>query len=246
VTVVDADTLRGRSALVTGAGRGIGHAVACALARAGATVALTARTAAQLEETAGQIRRDGGTAHTIVADLTDDGALLAMTERVQELLGGLDVLVQNAGGGPPHDDFERSPVAVWDATLRLNLRMPMLLTHRLLPALRRGTEPAIVFVASIAGMAGAAGAAAYSAAKFGIRGFAQSLFEEIRETGIRVAVVSPGFVDTALVPGNRRIDRARMLRPEDVADAVLFAIRTASTAACAEIVLRPQRSPFVR
>jgi 3-oxoacyl-[acyl-carrier protein] reductase len=246
VTIVNADSLRGRTALVTGAGRGIGRAVACAIAKAGATVVLTARTAAQLEETADRIRSDGGTAHTIVADLTDDGALLAMTERTEALLGRLDILVQNAGAGPPHGDFERSPIAVWDATLRLNLRMPMLLTHRLLPPLRRGTEPAIVFVASIAGMAGAAGAAAYSAAKFGVRGFAQSLFEEIRETGIRVAVISPGFVDTALVPPNRRIDRARMLRPEDVADAVLFAIRTASTAACAEIVLRPRHSPYVR
>jgi len=246
VTIVSADSLRGRTALVTGAGRGIGRAVASALAREGVTVALTARTEAQLQETAGRIRRDGGTAHTITADLTDDGDLLAMTERAETLLGGLDILVQNAGGGPPHGDFERSPIAVWDATLRLNLRMPMLLTHRLLPALRRGTEPAIVFVASIAGMAGAGGAAAYSAAKFGVRGFAQSLFDEIRETGIRVAVISPGFVDTTLVPPNRRIDRAKMLRPEDVADAVLFAIRTASTAACAEIVLRPQHSPYAR
>ena len=95
-------------------------------------------------------------------------------------------------------------------------------------------------------MSGSAGAAAYCAAKFGVRGFAQSLFEEVRELGIRVAVISPGFVDTALIPPNRRIDRARMLRPDDVADAVLFVLRTSSTAACAEIVLRPQRSPYVR
>jgi len=244
--VAGSGSLQGRSALVTGAGRGIGRAVACALADAGATVALAARTDAQLQEAAADIRQRGGTVHTLVADLTDDAALLTMTERARDLLGGLDILVHNAGAAPPHGDFARAPVAVWDETLRLNLRMPMLLTHRLLATLRQGTEPAIVFIASIAGIAGSGGAAAYSAAKFGIRGFAQSLFEEIRETGIRVAVVSPGFVDTALIPPNRRVDRARMLRPEDVADAGLFAIRTASTAACAEIVLRPQRSPYVR
>ena len=157
-----------------------------------------------------------------------------------------DIVVHNAGGAPPHGDFARAPVTTIDATLRLNLRAPMLLTHHLLPELRRAREPAIVFIASIAGMSGSAGAAAYSAAKFGIRGFAQSLFEEVRELGIRVSVISPGFVDTTLIPANRRVDRARMLRPDDVADAVLFALRTTSTAACAEIVLRPRRSPYVR
>jgi 3-oxoacyl-[acyl-carrier protein] reductase len=241
-----AGPLQGRTALVTGAGRGIGRAITIALASAGATVALTARTERELTTVAAEVSRSGGQAYPIVADLSDDAALLLLVERARAVLRGVDVLVHNAGAAPPHGDFERSQVTVWDETLRLNLRTPMLLTHHLLPVLRRGTDPAIVFIASIAGMAGSAGAAAYSAAKFGIRGFAQSLFEEVRESGIRVAIISPGFVDTALIPANRRIDRTRMLRPDDVAAAVLFAIRTASTAACAEIVLRPQRSPYVR
>ncbi len=238
--------LHARTALVTGGGRGIGRAIALALTRAGATVAITARTGRQLDTVVDEITRAGGAAHALVADLTDDDAVVGLVDRVRAALGGLDILVHNAGGAPPHADFARASIASVDTTLRLNLRAPMLLTHHLLPELRRRPEPAIVFIASITGMSGSAGAAAYSAAKFGIRGFAQSLFEEVRELGIRVAVVSPGFVDTALVPPNRRIDRARMLRPDDVADAVLFALRTASTATCAEIVLRPQRSPYVR
>ena len=235
-----------RTALVTGGGRGIGRAIALALARAGATVAVTARNGRELDSVVDEITRGGGAAHALVADLTDDDAIVALVDRVRAALGGLDILVHNAGGAPPHGDFARTPIASVDATLRLNLRAPMLLTHRLLPELRRRREAAIVFIASIAGMSGSAGAVTYSAAKFGIRGFAQSLFEEVREHGIRVAVISPGFVDTALVPPNRRIDRTRMLRPDDVAAAVLFALRTSSTAACAEIVLRPQRSPYVR
>jgi len=238
--------LHARTALVTGGGRGIGRAIALALARAGATIAVTARTGHELDAVVGEITRAGGSAHALAADLTDDDAVAGLVDRVRAALGGLDILVHNAGGAPPHGDFARAPIASVDATLRLNLRAPMLLTHRLLPELRRRREPAIVFIASIAGMSGSAGAAAYCAAKFGVRGFAQSLFEEVRELGIRVAVVSPGFVDTALIPPNRRIDRARMLRPDDVADAVLFALRTSSTAACAEIVLRPQRSPYAR
>ncbi len=239
-------SLRQRTALVTGAGRGIGRAIALALADAGVTVALAARTQSELARVADEVRRAGGEAHAIAADLTDDTALLSLVARVRETLGTLDVLVNNAGGAPSHGDFERARLAVWDETVRLNLRSPMLLTQQVLPLLRCGTEPAIVFIASVAGMSGSAGAAAYSAAKFGIRGFAQSLFEEVRESGIRVAVISPGFVDTAMIPPNRKVDRARMLRPDDVAAAVVFALRTASTAACAEIVLRPQRSPYVR
>lgn len=238
--------LHARTALVTGAGRGIGRAIAIALAGAGATVALTARSRDQLDAVAAEISARGGRATTIPADLTDDDALVDLAARVRAALGGLDVVVHNAGGAPPHGDFERARLAVWDRTLRLNLRAPMLLTQHLLPDLRRGTEPALVFIASIAGMSGSAGAAAYSAAKFGVRGFAQSLFEEVREHGIRVSVISPGFVDTALVPPNRKIDRTRMLQPDDVAAAVLFTLRTSSTAAVAEIVLRPRRSPYVR
>jgi NAD(P)-dependent dehydrogenase (short-subunit alcohol dehydrogenase family) len=238
--------LQARTALVTGGGRGIGRAIALTLARAGATVAVSARTERELDDVVAEVTRAGGRAHAIVADLTADSAIATLAARTRSVLGRLDHLVHNAGGAPPHGDFAREAVASLDTTLRLNLRAPMLLTHHLLPDLSRGMDPAIVFIASIAGMTGSAGAAAYSAAKFGIRGFAQSLFEEVRELGIRVSVINPGFVDTALIPPNRKVDRSRMLRPEDVAAAVLFALRSAPTAACAEIVLRPQRSPYVR
>jgi 3-oxoacyl-[acyl-carrier protein] reductase len=243
--VVSGDTpLHARAALVTGAGRGIGRSIALTLATAGATVGLAARTVAELDAVAGEITERGGHAHVLPTDLTDDSAVVALAERARDALGRIDILVHNAGGAPPHGAFERSRLGDWDRTLRVNLRAPMLLTQQLLADLRQGTEPAIVFIASIAGMTGSAGAAAYCAAKFGVRGFAQALFEEVREDAIRVSVISPGFVDTALIPPNRKIRRQRMLRPDDVAAAVLFAVRTASTADCAEIVLRPQRSPY--
>ena len=244
VLVVDTP-LHARTALVTGAGRGIGRSIALTLAAAGATVGLVARTRTELDTVADEIAARGGRAHVFSGDLNDDAAVGVLAEAARSALGGIDVLVHNAGGAPPHGAFERSRIADWDRTLRVNLRAPMLLTQALLADLRRGTDPAIVFIASVAGMTGSAGAAAYCAAKFGVRGFAQALFEEVREDGIRVAVISPGFVDTALIPPNRKIRRERMLRPDDVAAAVLFAVRTASTATCAEIVLRPQRSPYV-
>jgi NAD(P)-dependent dehydrogenase (short-subunit alcohol dehydrogenase family) len=235
-----------RTALVTGSSRGIGGAIALALARAGAEVALTARDEAGLGAVAATIMGAGGRAHVLPADLLDDAAVLELAERARAVLGHVDVVVHNAGGGPPHADFARTPRAGWDTVLRLNLRAPMLLTQMLLPDVLKSAAGALIFISSIAGTMGSAGAAAYSAAKFGIRGFAQSVFEEVREHGVRVAVICPGFVDTAMIPPNRKVDRARMLRPEDVADAVIFALSSSSTAAVAEITLRPQRSPYRR
>jgi 3-oxoacyl-[acyl-carrier protein] reductase len=237
--------LAARTALVTGAGRGIGRAIALALARTGARVALTARTRAQLDTVAAEIARHGGHAHVLPADLTDSDAVTALAEEARAL-GRLDILVHNAGAAPPHGPFARAERASWEKTLRINLHAPMLLTQCLLPDLLRSPDAALVFVASIAGTMGSPGAAAYSAAKFGIRGFAQSLFEEVREHGLRVSVICPGFVDTAFIPQSRKVDRSLMLRPDDVAEAVLFAACSPPTAACAEIILRPQRSPYRR
>jgi short-subunit dehydrogenase len=96
----------------------------------------------------------------------------------------------------------------------------------------------------LAGLAGKAGEAAYTAAKFGVRGFSQSLFEEVREYGIKVSTICPGYVDTALIPPNRRVNRSKMLSPEDVAEAV-YGVAVSSPRSCPfEIILHPQQDPF--
>jgi short-subunit dehydrogenase len=105
-------------------------------------------------------------------------------------------------------------------------------------------EGAIINIGSVSGKNGEANAAAYAASKFGLIGFTQSLYEEVRESGIKVAVILPGFVDTPLIPETKQLDRRKMIRPEDVAESVRFVL-SASDACCpVEITLRPQRTPY--
>ena len=103
---------------------------------------------------------------------------------------------------------------------------------------------AIINIASLAGLTGKGGEAAYAAAKFGVRGFAQSLFEEVREFGIKVCTVCPGYVDTSLIPPNRRIDRHKMISPDDVAEAVYSVVVSSPRTCPTEIILQPQYDPM--
>jgi short-subunit dehydrogenase len=104
-------------------------------------------------------------------------------------------------------------------------------------------EGAVINIGSISGKTGEANGAAYSASKFGLIGFTQSLYEEVREYGIKVAVILPGFVDTPLIPPNRQLDRSKMIQPADVAQTVRYILASAPTCCPVEITLRPQKNP---
>ncbi|MCS6924452.1 MAG: SDR family oxidoreductase [Candidatus Binatia bacterium] len=239
-----AEPLADRVALVTGASRGIGQAIALRLARAGATLVLAARTASALAQVEEAIRRAGTEALTIPTDLTNDQQVEQLIRTTLARFGRIDMLVNNAGGGPPRTPIVKARLADWEWTLRLNLWAPMVLTKLVLPSMIARRCGTIVNLCSLAGLTGKAGEAAYAAAKFALRGFSQSLFEEVREHGIKVAVICPGYVDTPLIPPNRRVDRNKMLHPDDVAEAV-YHIAIASPRCCPlEVVLHPQHDPF--
>ncbi|HEV8713428.1 MAG TPA: SDR family oxidoreductase [Candidatus Binatia bacterium] len=236
--------LAGRVALITGASRGIGRAIALRLAQAGATTVLAARTEAALATVAETIRVLGGEALVVPADVTDEQQLEALVNAALAQFGHIDILVNNAGGGPPRTPVVKARVRDWEWTVRLNLWAPMILTKLVLPAMIERRSGTIVHICSLAGLTGKPGEAAYAAAKFGVRGFSQSLFEEVREYGIKVSTIYPGYVDTALIPPNRRVDRSKMLSPEDVAHAV-YEVAISSPRSCPlEITLQPQRDPF--
>ena len=236
-------SLAGKIVLVTGAGRGIGRAVAINLAEAGCRVILTARTLDQLEQVQQEISTNGGEAVCIAADLTRDeeiDLLVAESSRYRE---PVDFLINNAGWG------KRAPIIKgrredWDQTLRLNLRAPMILAKALLPPMIAKGNGAVINIGSISGKTGEANGAAYSASKFGLIGFTQSLYEEVREYGIKVAVILPGFVDTPLIPANRQLDRSKMIQPADVAQTVHYVLTSPPTCCPVEITLRPQKSPY--
>ena len=232
--------LQGQVAIVTGAGRGIGHAVALALAREAATVVLAARTRQQLAETAAAIRESGGTALAIPTDVTQDAAVEAMVEQAIAELGRVDTLVTAAGAASFGPVVGTKP-ADWDAILAVNLRAVMVCYRAVLPIMIRQRRGTIINVASIAAQRAIPGAAVYTATKAGVVGFSRVLAEELRADGVRVGVLVPGAVDTPLwdtIPNSP--DRTRMLRPEDVARAAVLMASLPQGASLEELILLPQ------
>jgi 3-oxoacyl-[acyl-carrier protein] reductase len=237
------NNVQGKVAIVTGAGRGIGKAISLSLAQAGCRVVLAARTRQQIEAVQEEIRAKGGHALAVPTDLTLDEDIERLVKTSRTNWETVDVLINNAGWG------KRAPVAAanvtdWDRTFRLNLRAPMMLAQALVPNMIARGEGAVINIGSVSGKSGEANGAAYSASKFGLIGFTQSLYEEVREYGIKVAVILPGFVDTPLIPPNRQLDRSKMIQAEDIAQTVIFVLTSPATCCPVEITVRPQRTPY--
>ena len=234
--------LDGKVAIVTGAGRGIGRAIALMLAGAGCRVVLTARTQEQLEQVEQEIGNRGGQAISVPADLTRDDDIECLVAAAQKTFATVDILINNAGWGK-RAPVVRANVEDWDQTFRVNLRAPMVLAKLLLPPMIAKGDGAVINIGSVSGKTGEANGAAYSASKFGLIGFTQSLYEEVREHGIKVAVILPGFVDTPMIPPNRQIDRSKMIQPDDIAQAVHYVLTSPATCCPVEITVRPQKTP---
>ncbi|HEY0930826.1 MAG TPA: SDR family oxidoreductase [Gemmatimonas sp.] len=219
--------LHGRRALVTGASRGIGRAVSVALGNAGATVHLLARTASALDAVAAEIRATNADARVHVCDLTDAVAVAALVRGFTD--DAPDILVSNAGIFPLSPVQDTSP-ELFEDTLRANLGAPFRLVHALLPHLRSRDVADIVTIGSISDRRIFGGNGAYAASKFGARALHEVLRTELTGTGVRCTLISPAATDTPIwdpidpdnTPGFP--PRAAMLRPEDVADAVLWAV----------------------
>ncbi len=234
-----------RVALVTGASRGIGRAIALRLARAGCRVVALARHASELQAAAEEVAThvQAAAVFTLPADVTDDAQLEAAVRRATAEVGAIDVLINNAGFAPPRGSVVKTSLADWDRTLATCLRAPMVLTRLVLPDMLARRRGAIINIASVAARTGRAGEASYAAAKFGLLGFTHALFDEVRGHGIKVTAILPGLVDTAFIPANRRVDRGAFLQPSDVADTVHHVLTCAPRACPREIVLEPQLDP---
>jgi len=235
--------LEGKVSIVTGASRGIGSAISLALGGSGSRVILAARDKARLTAVSDEIHRRGGEALVIPTDLSRDEELERLVQETLAAWGSIDYLINNAGWGKTAP-VVKARVEDWDQTFKVNLRAPMVLTRLVLPTLIAKGGGAVINIGSISGKMGQANTAAYSASKFGLIGFSESLFEEVREHGIKVAVILPGFVDTELIPPTRKIDRSKMIRPDDVARTVLFVLTSPPNSCPVEITIRPQRTPY--
>ena len=216
--------LRGRTALVTGAGRGIGRSIALRFAEEGARVALVARTAPELEETARLAQEAGSQSLAIPADVTAPGSARECVRRAEETLGPIDVLVNNAGVFIWQPFLELTPED-WNLVISTNLTGAANFCRAVLPGMVARRRGRIVHVASVHGIRGDANVTAQSAAKFGLIGLTQSLAREFREHNIAVNAVCPGAVENRLEEegtATRRAPLSEKLWPRDVARTVVF------------------------
>lgn len=234
--------LENQVALVTGAGRGIGAAIARKLASLGATVVLCGRSRPPLDETAGAIAETGGRAEVAPCDVTDHDAVHSVASMVERRFKRLDVLVNNAGiggfGGPLHT----LPPGDWDAVLNTNLRGVFFCIRSFAPMMIRASTGHIINISSLAGKNALPNGAAYAASKWGLNGLSYSVAEELRVHNIRVSVVCPGSVDTDLTPHTGK-DHQKMLQPDDVAHVIASLVTQAPQSFMSEVLLRPTQKP---
>jgi 3-oxoacyl-[acyl-carrier protein] reductase len=228
------------TALVTGATQGIGRATAFALGRAGYRIGACARTAAKVDAVVAELRAEGIEAAGSAADVSDPAQVGRAVAAITGELGDVGLLVNNAGVLIARP-FEELTLEDWDTTMATNLRGLFLVTRAVLPAMRRRREGTVVNVASLAGRNGFVGGTAYAASKHGVLGFSRSLMLEVRKEGIRVIAICPGSVDTGMLREQPLLksDPQRILRPEDVADAIVHAVQLPQRALVSELDIRP-------
>ncbi len=217
-------------AVVTGAGRGIGRAIALRFAAEGADVAVVSRTAENSEKVAGEIRALGRKAWAYAVDVADSGAVNAASEKILAEAGRVDILVNNAG--VTRDGLlMRMSEGDWDTVLDTNLKGAFLLTKAFSRGFIKQRSGRIINVASVIGLIGNAGQCNYAASKAGLIGFTKSAARELASRGITVNAVAPGFIETDMTAGLKEEMKAELMKriplnclgqPEDVAQAALF------------------------
>lgn len=228
--------LAGQVAVVTGASRGIGKAIARSLASEGAHVVLAARSVQDLDATVQEFGREGLKATLVPTDVSIPSQVTALVQGTVEGFGRLDILVNNAGIGIFKNVADLT-LEEFDAMWNLNLRGVFLASKAALPPMIKANRGAIVNISSLAGKNSIKGGAGYCATKWALRGFASSLMLEVREHNIRVITIFPGSVATGFSHVNKK--GPNITQPEDVGDAVVFAVTAPERAMFSEIDVRP-------
>lgn len=222
--------LSGRTAIVTGASRGIGRAIALRLAGAGAKVACVARSADKLKETADAITAAGGVAAVHPCDVTDSAAVTKLVEELAEKWGGLDIVVNNAGI-TKDTLIPRMSDEDWDTVIATNLRSVFLFTRAASLVMMRKRSGRIINISSVSGLIGNPGQANYSASKAGIIGLTRTVAQELAGRKVTVNAICPGFIASEMTAAmgaaldefvKTRIPAKRLGEADEVADAVLY------------------------
>jgi len=230
--------LAGQVALVTGASRGIGKAIALMLAEQGAHVITAARTQKDIDRLVNEIEQQGGKAQAVTFDLTGESSIKELAEQVHADSGRLDILVNNAGvtlSAP----LEQTTTPDFDCVMSTNIRGPYLLIRECLPLLKKSPHGFIINIASVVGVKGYAQQTAYTASKHALRGMSIALAEELRDTNIRVHVLCPGGVATDMIAQVRPdIPSDTLMAPTEIAELVLYLVTHQGNAVIDEIRIR--------
>ena len=226
--------LSGKVALVTGASKGIGRAIAAAYARAGADVAITGRDADGLSRTADAIAGQGRRVHICQVDFLNRDAVTAIPAAVAQELGRIDILVNNAAIIHPRIDLEQLDEQLWFDVIEVNLNAAAMLIRRTIPIMRAAGGGSICNISSIGGRTGAKGRSAYRVTKAALISLTESVAAEVWSDGIRVNCICPGGTDTE---GYRsafntagRVDNPRLMAPDEIAQLALFLASDVSSA----------------
>ena len=228
--------LKDRVIVVTGAGRGIGRGTALAFALEGARVAGIARTASELEDTASQSVACGRIL-PVVADVADPAAVAGALRTIRDALGEVDILINNAGAFMDKP-LQETSADEWMRIMAVNTLGPFLFIKEVLPHMRAQGWGRIVNVCSTASHRAYPGQSAYCASKHGLLGMTKSLAMELKGTGVRVQAVSPGGVDTRLVATRGGVDLSKYMRPEEMAEIILFLVKMDGVAMVDDVVVR--------
>lgn len=236
-----------KAAIVTGAGSGIGQAIACKFASSGMQVALAGRRERALEATAARIRQLDTEPLAVVSDVTDRASVQALVEKTLAAFGRMDILVNNAGINTKKRNLKDIPPETWDEVIAINLTGAFNAFRAVLPQMEKQRDGLVINISSMAGKrAGTVGGVAYSASKFGIASLTQSINAEFRETGIRACCIYPGEVDTPILDYRpvavSQEKRAAALHPDDVAAAAWMVAQMPDRAIVEEITLFPRRA----
>ncbi|MFZ0639459.1 MAG: SDR family NAD(P)-dependent oxidoreductase [Candidatus Acidiferrales bacterium] len=238
---MNSSSLAGKSALITGASRGIGFAIAQRLGRLGARIALCGRHQDTLDAACARLHDEPIDALALTADVSRSDQVSSLVEKTLARFGAVDFLVNNAGTGRfgPVQDFSESD---WDNMLDTNLKGVFLVSRAILPSMISRGSGHIVNISSLAGKNSFPGGSLYCASKWGLLGLTYSMAEDLRAHGIRVTAICPGSVATEFGhPSSKNVQK--MLQPDDVAHAVEMVITAAPQSFISEVVMRPTQKP---
>jgi 3-oxoacyl-[acyl-carrier protein] reductase len=240
--------LESQVAVVTGAGRGAGEAIATRLAAMGAHVILVARSAGQLDRVRDRIVQAGGVATAIPCDLTNASAVAELGTAVAEQHSRCDILVNNAAIGMDGKLLHETNYEEWDLIFDTNLRGPYLMIRALAPLMISARTGHIINISSLAGRNPLPKGAAYAASKWGLNGLTYSVAEELRQFNIRVSVVAPGSINTDFSDHSGRgaasgKDPKKKLQPDDIASVVATLVVQPPQSFISEVLIRPTQKP---